>query len=153
VSYTIEWKPSARKEIRKLDPAVRRRVIEAVTALGAEPRPPGSVTLTGSPGWRRIPARQLGAVASVTDRSSGFWTPKPGSILVWVRGCHVLVSAVSENVRPALGRWLSAVLFGCAGRDAVELVNHCCVEVDVADGKVSFEVVDGRGARDEQCLR
>ncbi len=52
--YTIEWKPSARKEIRKLDPTVRRRIIEAVTALGAEPRPPGSVTLTGSPGWRRI---------------------------------------------------------------------------------------------------
>jgi len=54
VSYTIEWKPSARKEIRKLDPTVRRRVIEAVTALGTEPRPPGSVILTGSPGWRRI---------------------------------------------------------------------------------------------------
>jgi len=50
VSYTIEWKPSARKEIRKLDPTVRRGVIEAVTAFGVEPRPPGSVTLTGSPG-------------------------------------------------------------------------------------------------------
>lgn len=54
MSYTIEWKPSARKEIRKFDPTVRRRIIEAITALGAEPRPPGSETLTGSPGWRRI---------------------------------------------------------------------------------------------------
>lgn len=54
MSYTIEWKPSARKEIRKLDPTVRRRVIGAVTALGIEPRPSGSVTLTASPGWRRI---------------------------------------------------------------------------------------------------
>ncbi|MGI8679546.1 MAG: type II toxin-antitoxin system RelE family toxin [Jatrophihabitans sp.] len=54
MSYTIEWKPSARKEVRKLDPTIRRRLIEAVTALGGEPRPPGSVTLTGSPGWRRI---------------------------------------------------------------------------------------------------
>ncbi|MGI8722747.1 MAG: type II toxin-antitoxin system RelE family toxin [Geodermatophilaceae bacterium] len=54
MSYVIEWKPLARNEIRKLDPTVRRRVIEAVTALGAEPRPPGSVTLTGSSGWRRI---------------------------------------------------------------------------------------------------
>ncbi len=54
MSYTIEWKPSARKEIRKLDPTDRRRVIGAVTALGTEPRPPGSVMLTGSPGWRRI---------------------------------------------------------------------------------------------------
>lgn len=54
MNYTIEWKPSARKEIRKLDPSVRRRVIDAVTAHGDEPRPPGSVALTGSPGWRRI---------------------------------------------------------------------------------------------------
>lgn len=54
MSYTIEWKSSARKEVRKLDPTVRRRVIGAVTALGTNPRPPGSVTLTGSPGWRRI---------------------------------------------------------------------------------------------------
>lgn len=54
MSYTIEWKPTARKEIRKLDPSVRRRVIQAVTALGEDPRPAGSVNLTGAPGWRRI---------------------------------------------------------------------------------------------------
>lgn len=54
MTYAIEWKPSARKEIRKLDPDIRRRVIGAVTALGDEPRPPGSITLTGSLGWRRI---------------------------------------------------------------------------------------------------
>ena len=54
MSYSIEWKPAARKEIRKLDPTIRRRVIEAVTALAADPRPPASVNLTGTPGWRRI---------------------------------------------------------------------------------------------------
>ena len=54
MSYAIEWKPAARKEIRRLDPTVRRRVIDAVTALGADSRPLGSVTVKGSPGWRRI---------------------------------------------------------------------------------------------------
>ncbi len=54
MSYEIEWKPAARKEIRKLDPTVRRRVLAAVTALAADPRPPASVNLTGAPGWRRI---------------------------------------------------------------------------------------------------
>ncbi|MBA2415155.1 MAG: type II toxin-antitoxin system RelE/ParE family toxin [Geodermatophilaceae bacterium] len=68
MSYAVEWKPSARKEIRKLDPTVRRRVIEAVTALGAEPRPPGSVTLTGSPGWRRI---RIGAYRVIYDVRDG----------------------------------------------------------------------------------
>jgi len=54
VSYTIEWKSSVRKQIRELHPTVRRRVIQAVTALADEPRPTGSAILTGSPGWRRI---------------------------------------------------------------------------------------------------
>ncbi len=54
MSYEIEWKPTARKEIRKLDPTNRRRVLEAVTALAADPRPPASVNLAGAPRWLRI---------------------------------------------------------------------------------------------------
>lgn len=54
MSYTIEWKSSARKDLRRIDPPVRRRILDAVTNLGDDPRPVGSVTLTGSPGWRRI---------------------------------------------------------------------------------------------------
>jgi mRNA interferase RelE/StbE len=54
VSYRIEWKPSARKQVRRLDVSIRRRVLDAIGKLGEDPRPTGSVTLTGSPGWRRI---------------------------------------------------------------------------------------------------
>ena len=54
MSYGIEWRPSARKEVRRLDVSARRRVLEAIENLSQEPRPLGSVTLTGSPGWRRI---------------------------------------------------------------------------------------------------
>jgi mRNA interferase RelE/StbE len=54
VTCAIEWKLSARKELRRLDVPIRRRVLDAVERLSHEPRPAGSVTLTGSPGWRRI---------------------------------------------------------------------------------------------------
>lgn len=69
MSYAIEWKPSARREIRRLDPTVRRRVIDAVTALGTEPRPPGSVPLTGSPGWRRIRVGGYRVIYDVRDEA------------------------------------------------------------------------------------
>ncbi len=37
MNYVIEWRPSARKEVRKLDPPIRRRAIAAVEALAGEP--------------------------------------------------------------------------------------------------------------------
>lgn len=67
MSYEIEWRPSARKEVRKLDPPVRRRVIAAVESLASEPRPPGSVTLTDSPGWRRIRVGDYRVIYDVND--------------------------------------------------------------------------------------
>lgn len=48
---------------------------------------------------------------------------------------------------------LSLVALGCADRDVVESGHHHLVEVDVADGEVGFEVVDGRGAGDQECVR
>jgi mRNA interferase RelE/StbE len=69
VSYTIEWRPSARKEVRRLDPSVRRRVITAIEALADDPRPPGSVTLTGSPGWRRIRIGSYRVIYDINDRA------------------------------------------------------------------------------------
>lgn len=69
MTYTIEWKASARKEIRRIDPTVRRRIIEAVTALSGDPRPPGSATLTGSPGWRRIRVGSYRVICDVHDNA------------------------------------------------------------------------------------
>ncbi len=69
MSYAVEWKPSVRKQIRKLDPTVRRRVIEAVADLGRDPRPVGSVTLAGSPGWRRIRVGGYRVIYEVHDEA------------------------------------------------------------------------------------
>ncbi|MGH9115840.1 MAG: type II toxin-antitoxin system RelE family toxin [Acidimicrobiales bacterium] len=67
MSYAIEWRPSARKQIRRLDVSVRRRVLEAIDNLSQEPRPVGSVILTGSPGWRRIRIGGYRVVYEVQD--------------------------------------------------------------------------------------
>ena len=48
ISYTIEWKSSARKELRKLPPQTIKRIVTAVTNLSVTPRPPGSRKLIGS---------------------------------------------------------------------------------------------------------
>jgi mRNA interferase RelE/StbE len=69
VSYTIEWRPSARKEVRGLDPAIRRRVLTAIEALADDPRLPGSVTLAGSPGWRRIRIGSYRVIYDINDRA------------------------------------------------------------------------------------
>ena len=67
MSYAIEWRPSAQKQVRKLDVSARRRVLEAISALSQQPRPVGSVTLTGSPGWRRVRIGVYRVVYEVQD--------------------------------------------------------------------------------------
>lgn len=68
MSYAIEWKPSTRKELRRIDLAPRRRIIAAVEALGEQPRPSGSVALSGTPGWRRIRIGSYRVVYEVHDQ-------------------------------------------------------------------------------------
>ncbi len=67
MSYAIEWRPLARKQVRRLDVSARRRVLEAVDNLSSEPRPVGSVTVTGAPGWRRIRIGGYRVVYEVQD--------------------------------------------------------------------------------------
>ena len=69
MSYAIEWKPSARKELRGIDVSARRRILATVDELAKDPRPAGSVTLTGSPGWRRIRVSGYRVVYEVRDEA------------------------------------------------------------------------------------
>lgn len=52
--YRIEWRPRARKAFLALDKPVRRRIGEAVDALGADPRPAAAKMITGAHGVLRI---------------------------------------------------------------------------------------------------
>ncbi|MBT2495730.1 type II toxin-antitoxin system RelE/ParE family toxin [Microbacterium sp. ISL-59] len=52
-AYRVEFTAPAAKEIRKLDPQVRRRILAGIAALEKEPRPSGVRKLTGfDDAWR-----------------------------------------------------------------------------------------------------
>ena len=53
MTYRIEVAPAAVRQLRKLDPAARRRVQAAIEILGGDPRPVAATRLVGGQGeWR-----------------------------------------------------------------------------------------------------
>jgi mRNA interferase RelE/StbE len=50
--WTLLILPPAAKQIAKLDKNIGKRISEAITALGGNPRPPGSKKLVGVDAWR-----------------------------------------------------------------------------------------------------
>ena len=53
MTYRIEVTPAAVRQLRKLDPAARRRVQAAIELLADQPRPSGAKKLAGGDGeWR-----------------------------------------------------------------------------------------------------
>ena len=53
MSYDVRLAPAAVRQLRKLEPAGRRRVQAAIDLLAAEPRPPSARQLVGGAGeWR-----------------------------------------------------------------------------------------------------
>jgi mRNA interferase RelE/StbE len=53
VTYHVDFTTAAARELRKLPRAARERLLEAITALEREPRPPGARKLAvGEPAWR-----------------------------------------------------------------------------------------------------
>lgn len=51
-SYSIQIKRSAAKEIEALPVRDRRRVVQRIETLAAEPRPPGAEKLSGADSYR-----------------------------------------------------------------------------------------------------
>jgi len=51
--YEVTLAPAAARQLRKLDPHVRRRVQAAIELLAEDPRPPAATRLVGGAGeWR-----------------------------------------------------------------------------------------------------
>lgn len=66
--YRIEWSSAALRQVRKLDEQVARRVLRAVTALAADPRPVGVEGLSGQPrGTMRIRVGNYRVVYVIDD--------------------------------------------------------------------------------------
>lgn len=53
-SYTIEWRRSTKKDLRKIPPSEVRKIIDQVGLLGENPYPPGTTKLSGSENAFRI---------------------------------------------------------------------------------------------------
>lgn len=52
-SYRVEFTTAAAKELRKLDPGIRRRILSGIGGLEQDPRPVGCKKLGGeSNAWR-----------------------------------------------------------------------------------------------------
>jgi mRNA interferase RelE/StbE len=52
VTYTLAILRTAQRELARIDPRYRSRIIESIRALGANPRPPGCCKLSGRDAWR-----------------------------------------------------------------------------------------------------
>lgn len=67
-SYSIEWKTSAAKELRKLPKQIIAKVLAAITDLPANPRPSGVRKLTESENAYRIRIGDYRVVYNIFDK-------------------------------------------------------------------------------------
>lgn len=65
--YAVEFDSAARKELRRLDPVVRARVMKKITALADDPRPPGAIRLAGGHDLWRIRIGGYRVVYAIED--------------------------------------------------------------------------------------
>lgn len=68
VSYSIEWKSSAARELKRLDKAVIRRVVELVESLATNSRPAGCKKLAGTEHTYRVRSGDYRVVYNIQDK-------------------------------------------------------------------------------------
>jgi mRNA interferase RelE/StbE len=68
MSYRIEFRPAARRELRRIPEPFRKRLATAIVALADTPRPPGSKRLRGPDGFHRVRVGDYRIVYLVEDR-------------------------------------------------------------------------------------
>ncbi len=67
MTYQVEVAPAAIRQLRKLDPAARRRVQAAIELLADEPRPSGAKKLVGGEGEWRVRTGDYRIVYEIND--------------------------------------------------------------------------------------
>ena len=65
--YTVSFRRSAEKDLRRLDATVQRRALRAIDGLAREPRPPGCRKLVGSEDAFRIRIGDYRVIYTVGD--------------------------------------------------------------------------------------
>ena len=67
MNYQVVITPKARRSYGKLPASVRRRVSAALAVLEGNPRPPGTIKLSGQPYWR-LRVGEYRIIFGVSDR-------------------------------------------------------------------------------------
>ena len=67
-SYEIEFRRSAEKDLRKIHSETVPRILEAIAALGSEPRPVGARKLSGVENNYRFRIGNYRVLYSISDR-------------------------------------------------------------------------------------
>jgi mRNA interferase RelE/StbE len=67
VAYRLEFVPSALRELEKVAPDARRRVVRAIDHLAHDPRPPGARSLRGDRSGLRIRVGDYRVLYEVDD--------------------------------------------------------------------------------------
>lgn len=67
MSYEIVLAPAATRQLRKLDPPVRRRMQAVFETLAVDPRPPAATRLVGGAGAWRVRTGDYRVVYEVQD--------------------------------------------------------------------------------------
>lgn len=67
MTYRITLAPAAERQLRKLDPPVRRRIQAALELLANSPRPPAAIQLVGGSGEWRVRTGDYRIVYDIDD--------------------------------------------------------------------------------------
>ena len=67
--YNIEWRPSTKKDLRRISKSEILKIIKAVEALSNEPRPLGSTKLAGSDFTYRIRIGDYRVIYEIHDET------------------------------------------------------------------------------------
>lgn len=67
MSYEIVLAPAAARQLRKLDPPVRRRMQAVFETLAVDPRPPAATRLVGGAGEWRVRSGDYRIVYEIRD--------------------------------------------------------------------------------------
>jgi mRNA interferase RelE/StbE len=68
VTFDVSLAPAAERQLRKLDPAGRRRVQAAIDLLAVDPRPPSARPLVGGSGEWRVRTGDFRIIYEIHDR-------------------------------------------------------------------------------------
>ena len=69
MAYEVVLKPSAARELRKLEKPIQRRIGKKIDELAENPRPPDAKALAGGEGFLRVRSGEYRVVYTVRDRA------------------------------------------------------------------------------------